>query len=152
MIPRLILFLLLNFSALAIGGLFTSGGVNSDWYRQLNKAPWTPPGWVFGFAWTLIMICFSIYMAYALGLTENKKALIVLFALQWVLNVFWNPIFFKFHLANPALVVILLLTLLIGYLLFSNAKLLGSKSIFILPYFLWLLVATSLNAYISIKN
>jgi len=55
MIYRLITFLLLNFGALAVGGFFTGKGVPSYWYSDLIKAPWTPPGWVFGFAWTTIM-------------------------------------------------------------------------------------------------
>lgn len=63
MIARIALFLVLNFAALGIGGLFSGQGVPSDWYTGLNKAPWTPPGWVFGSAWTIIMICFAIYMA-----------------------------------------------------------------------------------------
>ncbi|MDG2281196.1 MAG: tryptophan-rich sensory protein, partial [Flavicella sp.] len=53
MIKRILLFLVLNFTALAVGGLFTGTGVSSDWYQNLNQAPWTPPGWVFGFMWTL---------------------------------------------------------------------------------------------------
>ena len=61
MILRTIIFLLINFAGLFIGGLFTGEGVPSDWYQNLNKAPWTPPGWVFGFAWTTIMICFSLF-------------------------------------------------------------------------------------------
>lgn len=43
---KTIIFLILNFAALAIGGLSTSSGVTSEWYNALNKAPWTPPGWV----------------------------------------------------------------------------------------------------------
>jgi hypothetical protein len=29
---RTLIFLLLNFAALGVGGLFTSGGVQSEWY------------------------------------------------------------------------------------------------------------------------
>lgn len=94
MIFKLIIFLALNFGALALGGLFTSQGVSSDWYLNLSKAPWTPPGWVFGFAWTSIMLCFSFYMAEAWTLIENKKFLITVYTLQWILNVGWNPAFF----------------------------------------------------------
>jgi len=36
---RIIIFLLINFGALALGGLFTGKGVPSDWYQELNKAP-----------------------------------------------------------------------------------------------------------------
>lgn len=39
MILRLIVFLAINFGALAIGGIFTGSGVPSDWYQNLNKAP-----------------------------------------------------------------------------------------------------------------
>ena len=63
MILRILLFLIINFGGLFIGGLFTGEGVPSDWYQNLNKAPWNPPGWVFGAAWTTVMICFSVYMA-----------------------------------------------------------------------------------------
>ena len=152
MIIRVIIFLFINFAALALGGLFTSDGVKSDWYIQLNKAPWTPPGWVFGFAWTLIMICFAVYMANLWSQVQNRNVLLYLFILQWDLNVAWNPVFFKLHQTNAALAVIFLLTVLVGYLLISNHKLLGIKTLFIAPYFIWLFIATSLNAYISLKN
>lgn len=82
MIARLIIFLTINFGALAIGDIFTSKGVPSDWYVDLVKAPWTPPGWVFGFAWTTIMICFSIYMAYLWPVAQNKNILFTLFIIQ----------------------------------------------------------------------
>lgn len=152
MIQKIILFLILNFAALGIGGLLMGKGASSEWYQSLNKAPWTPPGWVFGAAWTLIMICFSIYMAKALSIVNNYKILIILFAIQWVLNVSWNPVFFKYHETLLGLVIISLLTILVGYFLFKYAGQLKLWSIFILPYFIWLLIATSLNAYIYFKN
>lgn len=152
MITRLIIFLLLNFGALGIGSYFTGDGVLSDWYAELNKAPWTPPGWVFGFAWTTIMICFTVYMAYLWPTIENKKLIIGLFALQWLLNVAWNPTFFYLHKVTLALVVIVLLTLLIGYMLIKFWPIMSTKSLLLVPYFLWLLIATSLNAYILLNN
>jgi hypothetical protein len=45
---RLILFLIINFGALGIGGLLLGNPATNEWYQSLNKAPWTPPGWVFG--------------------------------------------------------------------------------------------------------
>lgn len=152
MLIRTILFLVLNFGALGIGSLFTGNGVASDWYFELNKAPWTPPGWMFGFAWTIIMICFSIYMAYLWPAVENKKLIIGLYVLQWALNVSWNPLFFYFHNITFALVVISLLTLLVGYFLYTFWPVVKVKSLLILPYFVWLLIATSLNGYIYFNN
>lgn len=151
-ITRLILFLVVNFGALALGGLFTGSGVSSDWYQNMNQAPWTPPGWVFGAAWTFIMICFSVYMTYAWSVAKDKPMLLTLFVVQWILNVSWNPIFFYFQEALIALIVICALTLLVWYLLFKFAKQLGWKSVLIAPYAIWLLIATSLNAYIYLYN
>jgi translocator protein len=152
MAARLLLFLILNFCALAIGGLFTGSGVTSDWYSNLNKAPWTPPGWVFGAAWTIIMICFAIYMAILWPRVENKTMLLILFSLQWILNVSWNPVFFYFHYATFALMIIVILTVVVAYLLFSYFTHLKYAWSLIIPYFIWLLIATSLNAYIVYNN
>ena len=41
-----VLFLAINFSALGIGSYLMNNGPTSGWYLTLNKAPWTPPGWV----------------------------------------------------------------------------------------------------------
>jgi len=152
MIKRVLLFLVLNFGALAIGGLFTGEGVPSDWYQTMNKAPWTPPGWVFGAAWSTIMICFAFYMAYAIDRIGWKKSFIVLFSIQWVLNVAWNPAFFYFQNAFAGLLIIVALTALIAYMLFSYIKELSIKSLFLLPYFVWLIIATSLNGYAWLYN
>jgi len=147
-----ILFLLFNFGALAAGGFFTGVGVPSDWYVNLNKAPWTPPGWVFGASWTFIMICYSIYMGFLWVSKNNRSKLVGLYIFQLILNIGWNPVFFYFHNALFGLVIIVLLTLLIGYFLFTYLKLLRLKTILILPYFIWLLIATSLNAYVVFYN
>ena len=149
---KIIGFLFLNFGALALGGLFAGSGGGSNWYAELNKAPWTPPGWVFGFAWTTIMLCFSVYMATLYTKTKSVKTIIILYAIQWMLNVAWNPVFFYFHKANTGLILIVCLTILVAYFLFNFRGDLKAYSILILPYFIWLCIATSLNAYISLMN
>ncbi len=151
-IIRFVIFLVINFAALGIGSLFTTSGASSDWYFNLDKAPWTPPGWIFGLAWTTLMIFFSVYMAYLWQSTKNNKNLIGLFVAQWILNVSWNPIFFKYHLVMAGLIIIVSLTFLVGYFLFKYYAELKIKSVFILPYFLWLIIATSLNLYICLMN
>ena len=152
MVFRIIIFLVLNFAALAIGGLFTGKGVPSDWYVNLNKAPWTPPGWVFGSAWTTIMICYAFYMALAWDVANSQKLLIGLFILQWILNITWNPAFFYYQNVVLGLIIITGLTILVGYFFVHYLHDLKFKSLLILPYLIWLIIASSLNAYILIKN
>lgn len=152
MIKKLILFFILNFGALYLGSLFTNTGVGSTWYQELPKAPWTPPGWVFGVAWTLIMVCFTYYMATALQTIENKTLLWTLFILQWVLNVSWNPVFFYAKEIFWGLCIITLLTVVVTIIMVLFSKKMGLNTIAILPYFVWLLIATSLNGYIFLKT
>ncbi len=151
LLKYIILFLIVNFGALYIGNLLMNNGPQTDWYISLNKAPWTPPGWVFGAAWALIMICFSIYMAFLIKLNFDKKVFL-LFTVQFILNVIWNYIFFNQHLITLGLIVIMLLTAIVSIFLYDYKKVLELKSILILPYFIWLCIATSLNMYILTHN
>jgi len=144
-------FLIINFGSLAIGGWLMDNGPQTDWYLALNKAPWTPPGWLFGAAWTTIMLCFSIYMT-SLYLSQNTIKLKMLFALQVLLNISWNYVFFNKHLMTVGLMIIFLLTILIIYFLLTYLKKLNFKSLLILPYVVWLCIATSLNLYIVLNN
>ena len=146
-----IFFLVLNFSALAIGSWLMNNGPITNWYMNLNQAPWTPPGWVFGIAWTTIMICFSVYMAYLFMEIFNIN-LILLYLTQLGLNISWNYIFFNQHAIGLGLFCIMALTIIVTLFLINYRKLLQFKSLLIVPYFLWLLIATSLNAYIYFYN
>jgi benzodiazapine receptor len=123
----------------------------TDWYLSLSKAPWTPPGWVFGVAWTSIMICFSIYLLYFFTKKYTRKKLL-LFIIQVLLNVSWNYVFFNQQQVLFALIIITLLTALIFYLFLSYLKEQKKVSYLLLPYMIWLCIATSLNLYILIHN
>lgn len=148
-----VLFLALNFGGLYIGSLYTTSGVNSVWYSALPKAPWTPPGWFFGFAWTTIMLAYSFYLTIVyMRIKGDAVAFMLLFALQWVLQVAWNPVFFGAHQTITALILLVALTLVIGFQLNIYRKLAMRYSFLILPYFLWLIVATSLNAFIVVNT
>jgi len=146
---RFVIFSILNFAALALGAvLMIESPLENSWYQTLEKAPWTPPGWVFGFAWTTIMLCYSIYMGRLWKkAADSRKQVILLFALQWILNVSWNPVFFHFHWMALGMVVIALLQITLILKHWRHAKSELFLTILILPYTLWLFVALSLNAY-----
>tara|TARA_R110002051_G_C8573989_1_gene476254 strand:- start:156 stop:617 length:462 start_codon:yes stop_codon:yes gene_type:complete len=151
---QLLLFLIfsvINFGGLAFGSWLMDNGPLSDWYTNLNQAPWTPPGWIFGVAWTIIMLCFSVYLSKLFTVVKTKQ-LITVYILQVILNVSWNFIFFNLHQVLFALMTIILLTVVIFYMFFKYKKTANNISFLLLPYMVWLLIATSLNAYILIYN
>ena len=150
-IKPFITFSIINFGALAIGSWLMNNGPQTEWYTSLNQAPWTPEGWVFGVAWTTIMLCFSIYMSYLnLKLPISKFA--ALFSVHFILNVIWNYLFFNQHLIAFGLITIVALTIVVATFLFKFKSELKAKTLFILPYFVWLCIATSLNSYIYLYN
>ena len=147
----LILFLTLNFGGLVIGQVWTGSGVTSEWYTTINQAPWTPPGFVFGLAWTTIAITFSLLMtsSYLKNSTKSLK----LFIPALILNILWNPIFFGLRWVWTGLFVLVLLSYFIYSIIDLNRKMHGWKYAWLgLPYFIWLMVAASLDMYISIMN
>lgn len=145
----LILFLVLNFGGLALGAHFMENGPKATWYLALNKAPWTPPGWVFGVAWSTIMICFSFYLADLFSKYNTTKAKTA-FILQFILNVSWNYVFFNQRLILLGVVVLLLLNVVLFYFFFNLSK--NKIKYLLLPYLIWMSIATSLNLYILIHN
>jgi benzodiazapine receptor len=145
------LFLVVNFIGLAIGNWGMNNGPISDWYLNLSKAPWTPPGIIFGIAWTLVMVCFSIYLG-KLFSKENKRKNFFIFLFQFTLNVSWNFIFFNQHLVLLGFIVILLLTAILFIYFFKFSNNIGNYKYLLLPYMIWLCIATSLNFYILVNN
>lgn len=145
------LFLLINFGGLAIGSWLMDGGPTSRWYTALNQAPWTPPGIVFGIAWTTIMVLFSVYLG-ILFQRENSVRTRIFYGLQVLLNVSWNFIFFNQYLVLLALINIVLLTAIVFYFFFKGSKKNTKIKYLLLPYMIWLCIATSLNLYILIHN
>ena len=126
-------------------------GASSSWYKNLSKAPWTPMGWVFGFAWTFLMTCFAIYLAKLSALVNSSK-LISIVLIQYFLNLIWNFIFFNKQEIILGLIDIILLTIVVVFIFIKNIPIMKKYSLLILPYILWLLIATSLNLYIAIYN
>lgn len=145
-------FTLVNFGALALGGWLMGEGPASAWYQDLDKAPWTPPGWVFGLAWTLIMICYSIYLGFLFSNESKSSALWWIYGVQLATNISWNYFFFNLHWMFTALLVLLCLTLLIYLMFFRYRSHMKSASYLLLPYMIWLLVACSLNLYAWLMN
>ncbi|MDO6759212.1 TspO/MBR family protein [Tamlana sp. 2_MG-2023] len=150
---RFIIFVTANFLALGVGVILMDNGPQSEWYTSLNQAPWTPPNWVFGAAWFTIMFLFSFYMTtLSFQFQLLNKYLVSIYSLQWILNVSWNYIFFNKQEVFIGLIVITLLWLLIGYFTFKFIKKLHWYTLLVLPYLIWMSIATSLNAYILFNN
>ena len=145
-----LVFLLINFFGLFLGGLFTNDGITSTWYSDLNKAPWTPPGWVFGASWTLIMLSLSALNYFMWK--GKERTFLHLWIQGWIFNFLWNPMFFSLKSVELSLVIITYLLILVSLMFYVTFKRYKYIHLLLLPYIIWLIIATSLNAYVVIYN
>jgi translocator protein len=119
-----------------------------EWYSQLIKPDWAPPGWLFGPVWTVLYVIIAItygrvfYMAYT---RQIPWIVAVPFALNLVFNIAFTPI--QFGLQNLTLASIdiwlVLGTLVVAMLaIYPHERWITFANI---PYLLWVCFATVLQ-------
>jgi tryptophan-rich sensory protein len=144
----LVLFLILTVGGGLLIGTLT---LPDAWYAALAKPPWTPPGWVFGPAWTLLYVLIAL-AGYRTWRRAPSGPAMQLWAGQMLLNFSWSPIFFRAHLIEAALVVIAGLLLVIVAFIARSWRSDRVAAWMFVPYALWVVFALSLNAGISWLN
>jgi benzodiazapine receptor len=145
--PSLLAFLTICLAVFLFGGLFVPG----DWYLALNRAPWSPPNIAFPIVWTFLYVFIAIagWQIYHRGNSSLKA----LWVTQLILNGLWSWVFFGQQWMLVGLLTIVLLDgLVINLILKTRRAGLALASWLLVPYIVWLLIATSLNTYILIAN
>lgn len=151
---RLIASIMLCQFAGIIGSVFTMPAIGG-WYSTIQKPFFTPPNWVFAPVWTTLFLLMgiSLFLVWEKGLVEKKSQVAVgVFGFQLVLNVLWSVLFFG--LQNPFLafieIVFLWLSILATIILFYRIS--KKAGILLIPYLLWVCLATFLNYSVWILN
>lgn len=149
----LFLFILLCLAVEIFASYWTNQTV-STWYLELKKPPWTPPGWVFGPVWTILymMIAISGWLIYKAKPSHQRSIALAFYGGQLALNFIWS--FFFFSLMSPisGLIDILFLSLLIILTIINAWHVRQLAAILLIPYLIWVLYATTLNAGIWLLN
>ena len=129
-----------------------------NWYSQLIKPSWSPPGWLFGPVWTVLyaIIAVSYGTVFYKALKGKLPWRVALpFALNLVFNLAFTPI--QFGLKNNLLAT-LDIFLVIGTLIWAlvavwrAAPELRWVVYANIPYLLWGLFATVLQISITVLN
>jgi tryptophan-rich sensory protein len=124
------------------------------WYASLNRPPWQPPNFVFGLIWPYNFIMLGV-AAFNVAQSLNRIQTIswlALFALSVTAALTWAYQFYVPHnltFAAIALGVAALLTIPVLYLTFKASLLVG---ILLIPYQLWVVIATTLAWGYSTRN
>ena len=142
--------LLVGFS----GSFFTVTAPGS-WYTTIEKPEWNPPGWVFAPVWTTLYILMGIalFLVWKHPAPDHRKrAAVIFFGLQLLLNFAWSFIFFDQHRIGLALADIILLWLTILITIFLFAKISRPAAWLLVPYISWVSFAGLLNFTIWMLN
>ncbi|MFD1695964.1 TspO/MBR family protein [Roseibium aestuarii] len=131
---------------LAIGFLFMPGA----WYQGLEKPAFTPPGWLFGPAWTTLYVLIAI-AGWRTWLSGDRGAM-RLWMIQLLLNFMWSPIVFGLNNLLCGLVVILAMWVsILAFIGNRWSRDMVAAALF-LPYLGWVSFATYLNAGLVVLN
>jgi tryptophan-rich sensory protein len=140
-------FIVLCLITQVLGSIWTRETV-STWYPTLVKPAWTPPGWLFGPVWTVlyVMIAFSGWFIYRAESSPNRTLALVFYGIQLALNFIWSFLFFSLQSPLLGLIDIVLLCIFISLTIVKAFPLTRLGSLLLVPYLIWVLYATSLNA------
>ena len=140
---------------LAVGGLaaLLSGGM--DLYKELDRPPLSPPGWVFPVVWSALYLLMG-YASYRVLESGAESMQIrrawIFYGLQLAANFLWPLLFFGGQKYLAALLLLTLLWVLIFLTIraFTEAEELAGD--LLIPYLLWVTFAWYLNLGIFLLN
>ncbi len=136
------LVMLLGFLSGMLGG-----DPNSAWFQALTKPAIFPPPSAFGIVWPILYLMMGIALAMVCAAwgARGRVAAIIVFAVQFLLNLAWSPMFFTVHEIKGALVLIGVLDVLVIVTIALFWRVRKLAAVLLLPYLVWILFATLLN-------
>lgn len=140
------------FAASGIGGI---ASINArDFYQELERPTWAPPGWLFGPVWTTLFALMAIaaWLVWRERGWRNARLALTLFIVQLVFNALWSWLFFAWRIGTAAIVDVLLLWLLIATTLVCFWRVRTLAGLLLLPYLAWVSYASALTIWIVRSN
>ena len=141
----LVLWLVVCFGIAAIGALASINA--ADFYAELTRPTWAPPGALFGPVWSTLFLLMSIaaWLVWRPHGFRGEPVALSLFLIHLPFNALWSWLFFGWHLGSLAFVDVLLLWSLIAVTLWLFWRVNRFAGLLLLPYLLWVSFAAALN-------
>ena len=138
----------------ALGSAFAITSI-ATWYAGLAKPAFTPPGWVFGPVWTALYLLMGValYLVWsASAKTRVAKPAFKAFGLQLSLNFLWSLLFFGLRSPLYGLIDIAFLWVAVLVTAVRFYRISRSAGALLVPYLLWVTLASLLNLYVFLLN
>lgn len=135
----------LTFTVALLGGLMTDLG---EWYQNLVQPSWKPPDSWFGPAWTTIFLLAALSAARCWIHSDSdasRRVVLRAFTANAIANLGWTFLFFQRHQPGWALAELAVLWLSIVWLMTVAWQRSRLAAVFLLPYFIWVTFAGTVN-------
>lgn len=144
------LILLLGFTS----GQLVVAGDDNGWYRMLDLPAIRPPNWAFPVVWTTLYVMMGFALAIVLNArgARGRGIAIALFVAQLAMNLVWSPLFFGAHQVSLALILIVALFFTALATTFAFGRIRPVAAWLLVPYLVWLVIASALNWQIDRRN
>ena len=125
-----------------------------EWYLQIQKPSWTPPGYLFGPVWSFLYLTMGIaaWLVWRRAGFSGASLALALFILQLILNGMWSWIFFGVQRPGLAFAEILVLWSMILVTTLAFWRVTATAGMLFLPYLAWVSFAAILNFFIWRMN
>ena len=153
---------LLGFIALVATISFVSSHITmpsvQSWYQHIEKAAWNPPDYVFAPVWTTLYLMIAVagwrvWGTISGSLTQRlMHPAMRIYWLQLMYNFLWSVVFFGLGAFILAAVNIVALLCAIALTIHRFKPIDATAAYLLVPYFLWVLYASTLNIAIAVLN
>lgn len=153
----LVAFLVIAYAVAALGSIATITQVDG-WYAEAEKVSWSPPNVIFGPVWTVLYALMSVaaWLVWREKERTDVRRPLTLYVVQLVLNAIWTPIFFGLYpflgvaalWIAAAVIVAIDVAVLLTMLAFWRVR--KVAAVLLIPYWAWVLFATTLNVGIAV--
>lgn len=137
-----------------LSGQIAGSGDENRWFQALVKPDAQPPGWVFAVVWTILYAMMGTALALILAARSAplRGAAVLLFLVQYVMNLCWSPLFFGMHQISGAfwLLIAIFVAAFVTTLVFGRVR--KAAALLMIPYLAWLCFAGILNKHIVELN
>ena len=141
-------------SAGVFGSMATFEAV-PGWYITLEKPFFAPPNWIFGPVWIILyfLMGVSLYIVWKDELkSKTRNVFFVVFAIQLILNALWSLLFFGLKSPLLGLIDILILDVMLVVTIFYAKRVSKYAAMLLIPYMVWIIIASVLNYAILVLN
>lgn len=130
-----------------LAGRVSDAGPGNPWFAALVKPALYPPPAAFGIVWSVLYVLLGVAVAMVASArgAPGRGAAVIVFVVQFLLNLAWSPVFFALHRMTAALGVLAAMIALTVVMIVLFRRVRPVAAALVLPYLAWICFASVLT-------